>query len=206
MFEFSDNRFSCPSRDVLFNGNGVSQITVRIHEHYAIDGRNSEPRLLRPGCIMARLDCFPLWVPMKRSVVVSIPSDKPATVIVRNAAFFKAGDPIRIGRQETVIEAVDYQAHSLTIRPVSVKEGASVEAAGYLEGASRFAGILATGVVVDSFPQPMNGEPAPVNCGRCEVYNGGEFRRRNLIGDLQSALDTERERYRFNGFIFRDAA
>ena len=145
-----------PGRTVgrTVTGRTVLRDTVRArHEAMIIDGtysydgaNTSYPYELQARCQMAVITASGKYCPLKRTVLAADASTSDTEVVVDDARFFKAGDPIKVSDADAdVVSSIDYDTNTITLvtglsGDVSTDE--VVIATGALAGAETAVGIL----------------------------------------------------------------
>jgi hypothetical protein len=145
-----------PGRTVgrTVTGRTILRDTVRArHEAMIIDGtysydgaNTSYPYELQAGCLMAVITASGKYCPLKRTVLAADASTSDTEVVVDDARFFKAGDPIKVSDADAdVVDSIDYDTNTITLvtglsGDVSTDE--VVVATGALAGAETAVGIL----------------------------------------------------------------
>jgi len=188
-------------REILLSGEGVRTIPGPnvIDATYAIDGSNTgRTDELRAGCLMAQIDTTKQWVPCKRTTVATGTTGTVTALTVVNAAFFKVGDIISVGADNSItVTAIDYTTNTLTIASTAVVDGEAVIAT-TPAGSKTCRGILKesvrmlTGVPYDSTNRDVNA---------CIIVSG-YIDDNQVIGDL-AAIRADTGAY-IDGFQWGD--
>lgn len=110
---FRSGRSVAP-RQILKSSAGLDYVLGIIDATYAIDGKNTGyTDELRAGTIMARITSSKLWVPCKRTTVLS-GGGSVTTCVLTDSRAFKVGDTITINGDAITITAIDYTTDTIT--------------------------------------------------------------------------------------------
>jgi hypothetical protein len=103
------------SRQPLLHFDGALKGVGVIDSELAYDGANvGYETEIRPGWIMAQVTASKKWVPCKRTQAAGAGSTT-ASLVVDNAAAFKAGENLQIGSTTGTIDSIDYSTNTITL-------------------------------------------------------------------------------------------
>lgn len=131
------------ARNIYWLATNVVRLAGIIDATYAYDGSNTGYETeLREGCLMAKITASGLWVPAKRTAVTT--SATSASIVVDNAAFFKAGDTITIGGDTGLtVSSINYSTNTITLSgSITAVADEAVFASGALAGAGTALAVL----------------------------------------------------------------
>lgn len=126
-------------RQILHSLNGVSYSARGVIDStLAYDGKNTGYEYeLRAGTIMGKITATNLWVPCRRTTVLT-GTGSVTTAVLTDSRHFKAGDKITIGTDAVTIATIDYTTDTITWSgavTIAVAEAVFATAAQHLAGA-----------------------------------------------------------------------
>lgn len=166
-------------RNALFSVNGVMTFGGTIDSANAYDGGNTGYETeIRAGTILAMVTSTKLWLPCKRTTVLS-GGGSVTTCVLTDARAFKNGDVIDINGDAITITGITYSTNTITWSgSTTIANGEAVTCVTSLPGSEIPRGIL------NEFIKLMDEDGVNRNKEFSQGVYGGAIRGSLVLGDL----------------------